>query len=39
MFEPRVSRASQYKKTETSVSTVERYFTLSVVGLVVECIR
>ena len=38
-FESRVKRASQFKKFQTAVSTTERYFTLSVVCLMVECIR
>ena len=29
--------ASQFKKSQTAVSTTERYFTLSVVYLIVEC--
>ena len=38
-FESRVKRASQFKKYLTAVSTTERYFTLSVVYLIVECTR
>ena len=38
-FESRVKRASLFKKSQTSVSTNERYMTLSVVCLIVECTR
>ena len=34
-----VKLASQFKKSQTTVSTAERYFTLSVVCLRVECTR
>ena len=36
-FESRVKRASQFRNSQTAVSTTERYFTLSVVCLIVEC--
>ena len=36
-FESRVKRTSQFKKSQTAVSTSERHFTLSVVCLIVEC--
>ena len=35
-FESRVKRASQFKKSQTAESTTERYFTLSVICLIVE---
>ena len=38
-FESRVKRASHIKKSQTAMSTTERYFTLSVVSLEVECTR
>ena len=38
-FESRVKRASQFKKSQTAVSTTERQFTLSVVCLIVECTK
>ena len=38
-FESQVKRASQFKTSLTPVSTTERYFTLSVVCLIVECAR
>ena len=34
-----VKGASQFKKSQTVVSTTERYFTLSVVCLMVECTK
>ena len=37
--ESRVKRASQFIKSQTTVSTIERYFTLSVVCLIVVCAR
>ena len=36
-FESGVKRASQFKKSQTAVSTTELYFPLSVVCLIVEC--
>ena len=38
-FESRVKRASQFKNSQTAVSTIERHFTLSVVSLIVECTK
>ena len=38
-FESRVKRASQFKKSQTALSTTERHFTLSVVCLIVECTK
>ena len=38
-FESRVKRASQFKMSQTAVSTTERHFTLSVVCLIVECTK
>ena len=38
-FESRVKRASQFKKSQTAVSTTERHFTLSVVCLIAECTK
>ena len=38
-FESRVKRASQFKKSQTAVSTTECNFTLSVVCLIVECTK
>ena len=38
-FESRVKRASQFIKSQTAVSTTERYFTLSVVCLIVEVLE
>ena len=38
-FESRVKWASQFKKSQTAVSTTERYFTHSAVCLIVECAR
>ena len=32
-------REAHFKKSQTAVSTTERYFTLSVVCLIVECTR
>ena len=39
VFESRVKRASQFKKSQTAVPTTERIFTLSVVCLIVECTK
>ena len=38
-FEYRVKGASWFKKSQSAVSTTERYFTLSVVCLIVECTK
>ena len=38
-FESRVKRASQFKTSQTAESNTERYFTLSVVCLIVESTR
>ena len=38
-FESHVKRTTKFKKVQTAVSTTERYFTLSVVCLIVECTR
>ena len=38
-FESRVKWASWFKKSQTAVSTTERYFTLSVVCHIVECTK
>ena len=38
-FESLMKRASQFKKSKTPVSAAERYFTLSVVCLIVESTR
>ena len=38
-FEFRVKQASQFKKSQTAVSTTERHFILSVVCLIVECTK
>ena len=38
-FESRVKQASQFEKSQTTVSTTKRYFTLSVICLLVECIE
>ena len=38
-FESRVKRASQFKKSQTAVSSSERQITLSVICLIVECTK
>ena len=38
-FKSRVDLASQFKKSQTAVSTTEHHFTLSVVCLIVECTK
>ena len=38
-FESRVKRASKFRKFQTALSTTERYLTLSVVCLIVECTK
>ena len=37
--ESRVNRASQFKKSQTAVSTTELYFTLYMVSHIVDCSR
>ena len=38
-FDSRVKQASQFIKSQTVVSTTERYFTLAVVCIIVECTK